>query len=380
MSIRDKLVLILIAFCTNALAISTTDINQNMNSLMNKVQQLNADLTSLNNKKRNLDNAINDSVIAINQSNKLLNTIKMQRQIDVEQLEQINALIPTIESTLNATKKNIESTAIIIYQQMMILQNQSKSIVSTDENSTIKRKQAYLNRLLVIEQGKYQILQAKLDQLIDINQRLQVEVNNLNARLIVTAEKQKQFESSKAINQQQVDQLQNKIVSKQQKFQQLLQQRAALNKLLITLSNNADNLPHIINESYRNGQKNKFFSQQLAKPINSKPALTYGAGFNGTIIKGVLYKVDKYPVFAIAAGVVKYAGTLPGFGKVIIISHNNDYMSVYSGVIPSVSKNQKVTLGEIIANSGTEANQPMGGVYFELRHLGTVVNPNALTD
>jgi septal ring factor EnvC (AmiA/AmiB activator) len=377
-SIRYKLVLVLVAFCTNVLAVSKTDVNQSMNNLMNKVQQLNVDLNNLNDKKHNLDNAIADSNLAINQSNKLLNDIKMQREIDIEQLQQINDVIPTLESTLNITKKNIESTAIIIYQQMVALQNQSKSIATADDSANIKRKQVYLNRLLTIEQNKYQILHSKLNQLIDINQRLKIEVNNLNARLTVTAEQQKQFESKKAINLQQIQLVQNKIETKQQKFKQLLQQRAALNQLLIKL--NANNLPAKTNESYRLDQNNKFFSQQLAKPMNIKPMRQFGVEFNGAKTKGVLYKVDGYPVFAIAAGVVKYVGTLPGFGQVIIINHNNEYLSIYSGIIPNVSKNQKVSLGEIIANSGTEANQPMGGVYFELRHLGAVVDPSALTN
>ena len=82
------------------------------------------------------------------------------------------------------------------------------------------------------------------------------------------------------------------------------------------------------------------------------------------------------PVLAAADGVVVYAGSgLLGYGNLVIISHNQDYLSAYahnSRIL--VRENQKVKLGEPLAEIGnTGASVPM--LHFEVRRDGRPVDP-----
>lgn len=82
------------------------------------------------------------------------------------------------------------------------------------------------------------------------------------------------------------------------------------------------------------------------------------------------------PVVAAADGTVVYAGSgLLGYGNLVIISHNQDFLSAYahnSRIL--VRENQKVKFGEPVAEIGnTGASVPM--LHFEVRRDGRPVDP-----
>jgi septal ring factor EnvC (AmiA/AmiB activator) len=124
-----------------------------------------------------------------------------------------------------------------------------------------------------------------------------------------------------------------------------------------------------------------FMARKLAKPISGEVAVGFGQMRDSVKNNGVLIHAnDNTPVYSVSRGTVLFSGELPGFGQIIVIDNGDNYTSVYSGVLSKVAKGVTVTAGQLIASSGAEANQPMGGVYFELRHLGKPVNPNKLFD
>jgi lipoprotein NlpD len=82
------------------------------------------------------------------------------------------------------------------------------------------------------------------------------------------------------------------------------------------------------------------------------------------------------PVVASAAGKVVYAGTgLRGYGKLIIVKHNNTFLSAYAHNREiSVKEGQQVAKGQKIAEMGdTDADQVK--LHFEIRRLGKPVDP-----
>lgn len=82
------------------------------------------------------------------------------------------------------------------------------------------------------------------------------------------------------------------------------------------------------------------------------------------------------PVVASAAGKVVYSGSgLRGYGKLIIIKHNETYLSAYAHNDQiHVKEGQSVTRGQKIAAMGsTDADQVK--LHFEVRRLGKPVDP-----
>jgi lipoprotein NlpD len=82
------------------------------------------------------------------------------------------------------------------------------------------------------------------------------------------------------------------------------------------------------------------------------------------------------PVLASAAGRVVYAGTgLRGYGKLVIVKHNNTYLSAYAHNREIlVKEGQHVSKGQKIGEMGdTDADQVK--LHFEIRRLGKPIDP-----
>lgn len=83
------------------------------------------------------------------------------------------------------------------------------------------------------------------------------------------------------------------------------------------------------------------------------------------------------PIYAAASGVVTYSGyNNGGFGKLIIIDHQNGYETYYAHCNSLYAQvGQKVSKGQNIAGVGSTGNSTGNHVHFEIRKDGTPINP-----
>lgn len=82
------------------------------------------------------------------------------------------------------------------------------------------------------------------------------------------------------------------------------------------------------------------------------------------------------PVFAASDGKVVYAGSaLRGYGKLIILKHDDEYLSAYAHNDQlRVQEGQSVKKGMVIADMGS-TDAPDVRLHFEIRYKGKSVNP-----
>jgi lipoprotein NlpD len=85
------------------------------------------------------------------------------------------------------------------------------------------------------------------------------------------------------------------------------------------------------------------------------------------------------PVMATAAGVVVYAGTgVTGYGALLIVKHNDTYLSAYGhNDALLVAEGQQVDAGQVIARMGSTSSDSVK-LHFEIRRNGRPVNPTSL--
>jgi lipoprotein NlpD len=116
-------------------------------------------------------------------------------------------------------------------------------------------------------------------------------------------------------------------------------------------------------------------SPQWGWPTNGRINIEFGAKpgpGTGVLING---KAGQ-PIVAAAAGRVVYAGSgLIGYGQLIILKHNDTYLSAY-GYTSSllVKEGQEVKKGQRIATMG-EGPERKPRLHFEIRRNGQPVNP-----
>jgi lipoprotein YgeR len=101
-------------------------------------------------------------------------------------------------------------------------------------------------------------------------------------------------------------------------------------------------------------------------------------GFDGKNSKGIdIAGASGTQIVAAAPGTVVYAGNgLRGYGNLLIVKHNADYLSAYAhNRALLVKEGQSVTQGQAIAEMGdTDTNRVM--LHFELRYKGSSIDPS----
>ena len=110
-------------------------------------------------------------------------------------------------------------------------------------------------------------------------------------------------------------------------------------------------------------------------PSEGKIIETYSARENGN--KGLDFGGNAGdPIKAAADGKVVYAGSaLRGYGNLVIVKHNNDYLSAYAhNRVLKVKEQDWVKAGQVIAEMGKSGSDTVR-LHFEIRFRGRSVNP-----
>ncbi len=100
-------------------------------------------------------------------------------------------------------------------------------------------------------------------------------------------------------------------------------------------------------------------------------------GYSTSVHKGIDIAGNRGdPIYAVADGTVVYAGTgIVGFGELVIIKHNDIYISAYGhNDRLLVRENEVVGAGQIIAEKGSSGTDTVK-LHFEIRKEGKPVDP-----
>ena len=116
-------------------------------------------------------------------------------------------------------------------------------------------------------------------------------------------------------------------------------------------------------------------SGQFAYPVtNYRISSKYGKRW-GKLHAGVDFTGNKN-IKASDAGVVEFVGTKNGYGKTIIIDHQNGYKTLYGHLSSyDVSKGDKVEQGDKIGIMGNTGRSTGTHLHFEIIKNGSTVNP-----
>jgi murein DD-endopeptidase MepM/ murein hydrolase activator NlpD len=91
---------------------------------------------------------------------------------------------------------------------------------------------------------------------------------------------------------------------------------------------------------------------------------------------GVDLRAHFIPLYASKEGKVTFAGTMNGYGKIIIIQHSGGYETRYGHLDKiGVRKGQYVKTGELIGKTGQSGRVTGPHLHFELRKNGKALNP-----
>ena len=116
----------------------------------------------------------------------------------------------------------------------------------------------------------------------------------------------------------------------------------------------------------------------LAMPVSGVPSNRFGARRNADIRwQGWMIPAEEgAAIRAVHAGQVIYADWLRGQGLLIVIDHQDGWLTLYAqnhSLMRQVG--ESIMAGEVIARAGASGGQEMAGLYFEIRQQGQPVDP-----
>lgn len=115
-------------------------------------------------------------------------------------------------------------------------------------------------------------------------------------------------------------------------------------------------------------------------PVEGPVTSVYGFRWNGILPdlhRGVDIQVPTgTPVRAMAPGVVRFAGTMAGYGQVVWLDHGGDVLSVYAHLSRiDVRRTEPVGHRQIVGLSGASGNVSGPHLHFEVWRWGRQADP-----
>ncbi len=344
--------------------------NRNLEIVQTDIHQLKSRLAVLSKRSRSLSEDVE-------YLSAKLQVLLAERMVAVKEKQQA-------EAELSVLKKNLKLVALEIQKKRAYLSSRLKSLYQKEgyllfETVMIPEDEAEL----IHSVNLFLFLAEKDKEALDRLSVLHREKTDLEARL-----SEKNIFLEKKIAQlttlhhqyrstyQEKRRLYRKIRSKKKLYTKLLAQRKALLSDLMAVITSK---PTVLNPSRIPISR---FKGLLSLPVKGRITEHFGRVRNrkfGTWLKnnGITLRVPQgTPVRAIYDGVVVYAGWYKSYGRLIILNHGNDYYSFYAHLdLFSVTINQVVTTGDIIAKSGDTASLEHDVLHFELWHQRTPLNP-----
>lgn len=123
--------------------------------------------------------------------------------------------------------------------------------------------------------------------------------------------------------------------------------------------------------------KEVFLDSSINTPIKGILTSTFGEQRGGYMHKGIDLAADIGTKIGVALdGVVTYSGVNGGYGKVIIVNHDNNMETVYAHCSKlNVNVGDKVWKGDVIGEVGNTGDSTGPHLHFEIRINGTAVDP-----
>ena len=328
-----------------------------------------------------------------------------QRIVDLNRrLREVDAQLSSGERRLNELQNDYAQTSARLETERQLLarqlraayllgrQEQVKLLLNQEDPARFGRTIAYYRYFNEARLTRIDQVEDMLQQLDGLQQRIAAQREAQAASRERQAAEMAELEQERQRRGTLLAQLQTEIrsqgdqLTRMQKDEKRLQQ--LLNDLQRAAAAAAAPPPPAPAErpaapSVGDGKRQPFakLKRKLPWPVAGKLAAGFGdrrevgeLRWRGTFIAAPASR----EVHAVAHGRVAFADWLRGFGLLIILDHGNGYMSLY-GHNQSLFKEvgDAVAPGDVIASVGDTGGMAQTGVYFELRHNGTPLDPVA---
>ena len=215
----------------------------------------------------------------------------------------------------------------------------------------------------------------------DVDLNLLAEANDLSVKSEVYVGNYVKIPETKSTfvetkGNQHVDFESTEILDLDQEQNEHIEQKKDLDVLTATGSVSVVHKPKVSSKFFKNDTP--INSKDFIWPIHGKVIKKYG-DHDGKFNEGINIAANKGIVIKAAAkGQIAYTGAQKGYGNLIIIRHNNGYMTAYAHIDKIlVKKGQIINKGTQIATVGNSGNVDQPQLQFSMKKGNHTINPDS---
>ncbi|MEQ1485588.1 peptidoglycan DD-metalloendopeptidase family protein [Methyloglobulus sp.] len=317
-----------------------------------------------------------------------LRSIEGQIELTTESLAKIRKEINSYQGQIDKLSKELSGQVRAAYaigqkDKLKLMLNQQDPALS----SRIMVYYEYLNKSRLEKLANLQQTVKHLDEL-DEDKRVETEI--LEKNLSQKKSEQTALDAAKKQRNVLIARLNDDFYSEEDQLSLLKESENKLISLIQTLENEEDQDNRETEESsidVSSPENTESFPMltgdfsslkgKLPLPVRGKLASMFDSPTSETTWKGVLINAKEgAEIKAVTKGKVAYAGALKGYGLLIIVEHDKQYMTLYAfNQSLYKHKGDGVEAGDVIASVGQSGGRSKPGLYFEIRQNGKPVDP-----
>jgi len=248
-----------------------------------------------------------------------------------------------------------------------------KILFSADGLGEFLRRFKYMESVMAYDSAVFRAYETKLRQLQKEQQALLKVENNLHTLENAATEKKGELESEKEAKSSFLKKISTQKTFTRQARKELIQASEELNQLIARLQEKL-----VLGKGLNISDKRGRLRYPVAGPILNQYGRHRDRKYGTFIVhNGIDLKVPRgTSVKAIFHGKVQFAGTLEGYGNLVILGHGDNYHSLYGHLEKiHVEVDDFVEEGATLGLSGDTGSLYGPTLYLEIRHQGKPIEP-----
>ncbi|XSG86198.1 MAG: murein hydrolase activator EnvC family protein [Methylohalobius sp. ZOD2] len=343
---------------------SVQRIEAKIQALQEKVQRLDQNKQDLEQELARLERSLGQHAKKISQLEQEAQTLKQQRETLAQDLDRERLRLTRLRDKLVRQIR----TAHVLGQQEPF-----KLLLNQEAPASFSRALVYYRYLNHARLDQIELARRHLAKIQHLSRELDQARKHLTTVLDQQRQKLAQVQTLHGERKQLLQRLKHQLHDRQSRLAKLEADKRRLSQVVASVQEINVDFP------FSDTTDRPFHRQRgrLNWPVNGKLATAFGShrgnGHWGGVVIGA---PEGTPVRAVSSGRVVFADWLRGYGFLIIVQHERDFMTLYA-FNQSLLKHpgERVETGEIIATVGRSGGRTQPGLYFAIRHRGEPLDP-----
>ncbi|MBX2879800.1 MAG: peptidoglycan DD-metalloendopeptidase family protein [Granulosicoccus sp.] len=344
------------------------DVQDRIEKTNRLLDELSAEIKRSDALKKDLQNALALTKSKLNEREQRVR--QLQEQIDNydQRLERVAQKIENARSEFHNSRSELSESLRAAHQ--LGSQTPLKMLLQGENHVQAQRLQVYGNYVFRAQKKQIRSQIDFLNQLNTAQNQLKKDRNWLH-HIQKKANQQRQgYSQTVEQSRSELTEIHRTIEQKANSLSELRDDQKRLESLMEELTS-----PEAAQSGYFLSQKGSYTLPVEEGTIGARFGEQKNVGklsWNGLFIQASSGTAVK----AMADGEVLYSDWLQGFGMLVILEHGDGYMSLYGGNSTVLAQTGEwVESGSTIATVGDSGGQNSSGLYFEIRHNATALNP-----